>query len=119
MKGLEALTQLEATVEAGAYDGLLGFSQGAVLITLLTARRLSCSTPPGGGDVAAPPSWRFNVLVAGMPVRDDRYAPLFASPLSWPCVIAQGRTDPFYEWRQRGWQKRPRMQHGEASGSST
>ena len=40
------------------YDAVLGFSQGAVLLTLLTALRLQRGeTPP----------WRLNVCVAGMP----------------------------------------------------
>ena len=96
-----ALARLEAHLDAAAaderpYDALLGFSQGAVLLTLLTALRLQPGAPP--------PSWRGNICVAGMPVRDDRFAPLFpptAPPLALPCVIAQGTADPFYGWCRR------------------
>ena len=41
------------------YDAVLGFSQGAVLLTLLTALRLQRGETP--------PPWRLNVCVAGMP----------------------------------------------------
>ena len=90
---IERLEQHIATVKP---DALLGFSQGAILITMLTALRLQ----PG----ATPPSWRANILVAGMPVRADSFASLCgegAPPLRFPTLIAQGTEDPFYEWCRR------------------
>ena len=62
------------------YDAVLGFSQGAVLLTLLTALRLRRSQPP---------PWRLNVCVAGMPCRAERFAEVCspeAPPLDFPCV---------------------------------
>lgn len=97
-----ALARLGAHVDEAAaagkpYDALLGFSQGAVLITLLTAMRLHPTS-------RSPPSWRANICVAGMPVRAQAYEHLFAphaKPLEWPSVIAQGTKDPFFEWCDR------------------
>ena len=73
----------------GPYDALLGFSQGAILITLMTARALH------EGQV---PSWRSNVLVCSMPVRAKRFLPLLRKPLAFPAVVAQGAQDPYYSW---------------------
>ena len=95
-----ALAHLEKHIEAGTpcgsqYSAVLGFSQGAVLATLLTARALA-----GGGA----PSWRGVISVAGMPVRANQFRHLFppqTAPLDFPCVIAQGSEDPFYEWGKR------------------
>ena len=96
----EALARLENAIDEGTpcgarYDALLGFSQGAVLATLLTALRLGSERPP---------SWLGVISVAGMPVRADRFRHLFAPaarPLDFPCVLAQGTEDPFYEWCAR------------------
>ncbi|EOD17651.1 hypothetical protein EMIHUDRAFT_118475 [Emiliania huxleyi CCMP1516] len=85
----EAMTRLEEAVERHRPDTLLGFSQGAILITLLTAAHLAAGRPP---------SWSHNVLVCGMPVRANAFAPLFSAPLDFPATVAQGRDDPFYEW---------------------
>lgn len=88
-----ALDRLESTIQArGPYDALLGFSQGAILITLLTALKLR------RGDS---PSWRSNVCVCGMPVRDDSYRRLFDTPLDFPSTLAFGTEDPFYPWATR------------------
>ena len=52
------MTLEQAASRGTVYDAVLGFSQGAVLLTLLTALRLQRGeTPP----------WRLNVCVAGMP----------------------------------------------------
>ena len=100
----EAIARLERRLEAGVaaedgstpFDALLGFSQGAVLITLLTALRLQRGAPP--------PSWRLNICVAGMPVRAECYAHLCgedAPPLDFPAVVAQGTEDPLFDWCSR------------------
>jgi predicted esterase len=103
----EAMAQLESRIEAdGGYDALLGFSQGGILITMLTAQRLRRAR----AGLGPPPSWGCNILVCSMPVRANDLAEelgLEASgrggspPLDFPCVIAQGLKDPFYEWCRR------------------
>ena len=90
-----AMQRLEHAIrDDGPYDGLLGFSQGAVVITLLTAARLR----EGRGG---PPDWRFNVCVCGMPSRASELAHLFEAPLPFPCALAFGTEDPFYPWATR------------------
>ena len=94
----EAMSHVEEHVERhGPYDTLMGFSQGAILITLLTAARLARSR----AGTAPPPPWRQNVLVCGLPVRANSFYPLFRTPLDFPCTVAQGRNDPMYEWCMR------------------
>lgn len=90
----EALDRVEAFIEQhGPYDGLLGFSQGSIMLTMLTARRLRRASR---GE-AAPPSWRCNVLFAAMPPRASEYTPIYPTlaqpPLSdWPCVATSAST---------------------------
>eukprot|EP00966_Prymnesium_polylepis_P080434 1863636-Prymnesium_polylepis.1 len=92
-----AMARLERTIrEDGPYDGLLGFSQGAILITLLTATRLRSA-----GEGGEPPDWRCNALCAGMPVRANDYLHLFEAPLAFPSCLALGTADPFYPWASR------------------
>lgn len=94
----EAMARVESHVEShGPYDALLGFSMGAILITLLTASRLARARAGQG----PPPSWRHNVLVCGMPVRAQQYYSLLESPLDFPCTVAQGAQDPLYAWCHR------------------
>ena len=95
----QAIKLLDA--RADGYDVLLGFSQGAILITMLTAFRLQQAR----AGLGPPPSWACNVLICGMPVRaNDLVRELEVSsesPLDFPCVIAQGTKDPFLEWCRR------------------
>lgn len=94
----EAMERVEEHVERhGPYDTLLGFSQGAILITMLTASRLARAR----AGTASPPSWRHNVLVCGLPVRANSFYPLLSSPLDFPCTVAQGRDDPMFQWCTR------------------
>ena len=101
----DAMAQLESRIDHdGGYDALLGFSQGGILITMLTAQRLRRAR----AGLGPPPSWRCNVLVCSMPVRaNDLRVELEVSergdapPIDFPCVIAQGLQDPFYEWCRR------------------
>ena len=82
----------EATARGTPYDAVLGFSQGAVLLTLLTALRLHRGEPP---------QWRLNVCIAGMPCRADRFRDICgpeAPPIDFPCVQAHGAEDPFHPW---------------------
>ena len=82
----------------GPYDVLLGFSQGAIIITILTAQRLKAAREQG----AAPPEWLLNVLVCGMPPRDDRYIELTTKPpIDFPCSLMFGKKDGFYAYGQR------------------
>ena len=87
-----ALARLDRHVASNSYDVLLGFSQGAILITLLTALQLRDGRTP---------AWRSNALVCPMPVRANRFLHLFpkaAAPLDFPCTVAQGLQDPYYAW---------------------
>lgn len=79
---------------SGPFDALCGFSQGAILISLLTAR-LERRREEGG----AGPSWKMNLLISAMPPRDVRYTSALgaAAPLQTPAVLLLGRRDPFYE----------------------
>ena len=100
--GMEAaLDTVRTACQAdGPFDGVLGFSQGAILITMLSARRLKRARE----GVGPPPSWRSNVLICGMPVRAEglrRELGLDETPLEFPCTIAQGTSDPFYPWARR------------------
>ena len=95
----EAMAQVEQHIEShGPYHTLLGFSQGAILITLLTAARLARSRAGGEAEY---PSWKQNVLVCGMPVRAEQFSSYFTAPLDFPCIVAQGLQDPAYEWCTR------------------
>ena len=94
----EAVAHVQSAIEKrGPFDALLAFSQGAIVTTLLTAMSLR----PG----ATPPSWRHNILVCGMPPRDERYMREFflppAPPLDFPCTLVHGRQDEFYEYGKR------------------
>ena len=94
----EAINRVEGHIDMhGPYHTLLGFSQGAILITMLTALRLQRAASADG----PPPSWQHNVLVCGMPVRANSYRHLFTSPLDFPCTVAQGQKDPAYEYCRR------------------
>lgn len=91
----EAMARLEEHIEKeGPYDMLLGFSQGAILITLLTAMRLERARLGTG----PPPSWSHNILVCGMPVRANKFYGLFETPLDFSCTVGQGQQDPAFEW---------------------
>eukprot|EP00316_Scyphosphaera_apsteinii_P012995 CAMPEP_0119323928 /NCGR_PEP_ID=MMETSP1333-20130426/61962_1 /TAXON_ID=418940 /ORGANISM="Scyphosphaera apsteinii, Strain RCC1455" /LENGTH=227 /DNA_ID=CAMNT_0007331499 /DNA_START=60 /DNA_END=740 /DNA_ORIENTATION=- len=62
------LERLENHIEEhGPYDVLAGFSQGTIVITMLTARRLEQATR----GLAPPPSWRLNLIMSGMPPRGN------------------------------------------------
>jgi predicted esterase len=93
-----AIATLEAAlVERGPFDVLLGFSQGAIIISILTALRLKAARESG----APPPEWRMNVLVCGMPPRDNRYIELTTTPpMEFPCIQVFGQRDPFYSYGQ-------------------
>ena len=110
----------------GPFDVLLGFSQGAIIITVLTALRLKAVREKG----APPPEWLLNVrrecrarmrvtvkhrgvlsstsvcthqvLVCGMPPRDNRYIELTTQPpIDFPCTLMFGKKDHFYSYGQR------------------
>ena len=99
----EALDRLEAHIEEnGPYDALCGFSQGTIMITMLTARRLQRAAR---GE-AAPPSWRCNVLIAPMPPRAGDYACIMPLPETpplggFPCVACMGEQDMYFEYAKR------------------
>ena len=97
----DALKRVEdAIAKRGPFDALLAFSQGSIVTTLLTALTLERQRTSGG----APPAWRHNVLVCGIPPRDDRYLKLFSPPapaLDFPCTIVHGAKDEMYAYGQR------------------
>lgn len=93
----EALDGLDAHIEAhGPFDALWGFSQGGILITMLTARRLARAAR----GLGPPPSWRCNVLMSALPPRCGPFRPLpkpDKPPLAgFPAVSIVGREDPCY-----------------------
>jgi hypothetical protein len=94
-----AIRHLEARLEGpcAPYDAVMGFSQGGVLLTLLTAQRLAAAA----SGLGSPPSWRANVLVASMPVRASGFEELFEAPLRFPATIVHGTADPFFEWGRK------------------
>jgi len=73
-------------VQNGPFDVLVGFSQGANMLTAVAANILR-------DDGVVP--WRLLVLFNGMWLRDERYAPLCKPPLDIPCVQVYGRNDHF------------------------
>ena len=94
-----ALDRVEAHVEAnGPYDALLGFSQGAIVVTMLTARRLE----RWNRGEAPPPSWLCNVLLSGMAPRAGPYRPWPAPAVpyvsNFPVISCIGTKDTFYEY---------------------
>ncbi|KAK3284312.1 hypothetical protein CYMTET_8032 [Cymbomonas tetramitiformis] len=87
-----ALERLETFVaKEGPFDVLLGFSQGCIPITMLTARYRQRDEKP---------SWGLNVLFCGIPVRDSDYDELFKTPLQLPAVLVYGKKDELYEYGQ-------------------
>lgn len=102
--GLEAALDLvERHIEQnGPYDALCGFSQGTIIITALTARRMQRAAR---GE-SAPPSWRCNILLSPMPPRAGNYASIMPPPQtpplgSFPCVACMGVQDHFYEYAKQ------------------
>ena len=105
----EALDRLEAHIEEnGPYHVLCGFSQGAIMITMLTARRLQRAARGEG----PPPSWRCNLLLSALPPRASPYAPMFPQggtpyhvtpPIETvPCIACMGQKDQFYAYGEKG-----------------
>ena len=97
-----ALDRVESHIERdGPYDALLGFSQGSIMITMLTMRRLERAARGAG----PPPSWRCNIIISGMAPRAPPYRP-YPPPevpalAHFPAVIAMGVQDPFYDYSKR------------------
>ena len=77
-----AIERLEEAIETrGPFDVLLGFSQGAIPVTCLTAKRLERQRNGGEG-----PEWKMNLIVCGIPPRDNRYIEL-TRELAFPCCL--------------------------------
>ena len=85
-----ALDKLEAYMAAnGPYDVLIGFSMGAIMITMLTARTLQRAAK---GE-CAPPTWRCNVLLSALPPRASPYAtvaPRWRATREFPVSACRG-----------------------------
>jgi len=109
----EALDRLDALIDererqGNGFDALVGFSQGGIMVTMLTARRLQRATY-GEGKL---PSWRCNVLLSALPPRATTYAPIYpkqGTPLhtsppiaTFPCVSCIGVKDQYFEYGKRG-----------------
>eukprot|EP00966_Prymnesium_polylepis_P231154 5349148-Prymnesium_polylepis.1 len=90
----EAVERVETALrDKGPFDVLVGFSQGAILVTIMTALRLRQERAGGSG-----PEWRCNMLACGMPPRDTEFADIVRSQaLNFPAVALLGREDRFYE----------------------
>jgi len=85
-----ALDRLERHIsEHGPYDALVGFSQGAIMVTMLTARALQ-RVARGEG---APPAWACNVLLSALPPRASPYAtvaPRWRATREFPVSACRG-----------------------------
>ena len=88
----ESIEMLEAELDRGSYDGVLGFSQGAALAALLLARRQARQRGAGGRPSKGP---RFGVLFSGFVARDERWAAALAEtgPIDVPAMIVYGEND--------------------------
>ena len=86
--------QVEDHVAAhGPFGVLVGFSQGAILASVLTAYCLQREREGGRG-----PSWQMNLLVCAMVPRDRRWIDLMeAQPLDFPASIVVGKQDRFFQ----------------------
>mmetsp|Transcript_28769 Transcript_28769/g.66346 ORF Transcript_28769/g.66346 Transcript_28769/m.66346 type:complete len:240 (+) Transcript_28769:34-753(+) len=75
--------------ENGPFDALVGFSQGCIVIHLVTAilRQRGEEIP-----------WKLSILFCGMRVRDQRYIDLFTTPMQHPAIMVFGKQDEFYEY---------------------
>merc|ERR1712178_297120 len=71
---------------------LLGFSQGCIIIHLVSALLRS-----RGKKIP----WKLSVLFNGLKVRDNRLAGLFEEKLDQPAVLVFGRQDEFYSYGQK------------------
>uniref|UniRef100_A0A7S4BID9 Serine hydrolase domain-containing protein n=1 Tax=Chrysotila carterae TaxID=13221 RepID=A0A7S4BID9_CHRCT len=66
----EGLDYVEAKIQAsGPFDAIMGFSQGSIVATMLTARAMARHTAGDGPG----PTWRHVLLFSGMPPRDSGY----------------------------------------------
>ena len=91
-----ALDRVESHIERnGPYDALVGFSQGGVMVTMLTARLLERARRGEG----APPTWRCNVLISSLPPRIWTGAPARTPRCAgFPAVSTMGSNDPFFAY---------------------
>ena len=104
----EAVAHVQAHIaECGPYDLLIGFSQGAMLATILTSlleKPDHVGRPPFGamdGVVASEP-WKMVVLVGGLEPRDHRLAELLSGEtLQTPSVHMRGEKDKLFEPGER------------------
>lgn len=104
----EALDRLEKHIaDTGPYDALIGFSMGAIMITMLTARTLQRAAR---GE-APPPTWHCNVLLSALPPRTSPYAPIYPEggtplhetpPIDLPCIACMGKQDEWFEYGKKG-----------------
>lgn len=99
-----ALDRLEAHIqEHGPYDVLCGFSQGSIMVTMLTARALRRAR---GGE-GPPPSWRLNLIISGLPPRcpaqpaPTPFTVTSESRLDFPAVAIMGEHDDLLPWGER------------------
>jgi hypothetical protein len=73
--------------EHGPFDGLIGFSQGAIVTLILSALNHQSPSNP------VIPGLRFAVLLSGMKPRDPRFHDLFLQPIPLPALAIYGATD--------------------------
>ena len=105
----EALQTLCDKIDTeGPFDVIMGFSQGSIVITMLTALYLK-------KHGKCP--WKYNVQFAGFPVRDSGFrAEYMQEKLSHPTLLVYGRADPFFEWgitMQKQFEAPLILEHGE------
>ena len=99
----EAVAHVQAHIaEFGPYDLIIGFSQGAMLATILTSlleKPDHVRRPPFDAvDGVALEPWKMVVLVGGMEPRDHRLAELLSGEtLRTPSVHMRGEKDKLFE----------------------
>eukprot|EP00457_Paulinella_chromatophora_P013886 gb/GEZN01014243.1/.p1 GENE.gb/GEZN01014243.1/~~gb/GEZN01014243.1/.p1 ORF type:complete len:279 (-),score=44.91 gb/GEZN01014243.1/:126-962(-) len=74
----------------GPFDALLGFSQGAAVVSVLSALNAS----QGWHRTHPRRQWTFDVLMCGVPAAASEFKSLFVEPLCTPSLHVLDRMDP-------------------------
>jgi hypothetical protein len=74
--------------EAGGFDAIIGFSQGAAMAALVAALQQS------GTFLAHEPPLKFIICIAGIKVRDERFSGSYLRVCDVPSVHIIGQQDP-------------------------
>ena len=85
----ESLEYIERVwMEAGGFDAIIGFSQGAAMAALVAALQQA------GTFLAQEPPLKFIICIAGIKVRDERFSSSYSRVCDVPSVHIIGQQDP-------------------------